>query len=607
MYSLTSLFLLKLYIMKNTLVVALLLMLFACTTKQDKSQEKETDIVQDFDAFKLAFIDSLWNNNPVWASYVGYHKYDSLLPIPNEAQQQKKLNFSNHWREKLDVLKLEQLSENDKIDYLLIRDYLKSVEFYINEFKADEWNPSSYILGGAFFQVINYRTNVLEDRLKAIDKKLEKVPAYYEQAKANITNPTGVHTALAIQQLEGSKQIFSKTLLDSLKASTLDESFKENFKRKNDKALTAIEGFRKHLDSILPEAKNNGRDFRIGKELFEEKFDFQIQSAYSAEEIFKAAIEEKEKLHDNLYRLSGMLWEKYFGEEETPGNRLQQIKMVINEVSKQHAHRDSFIVEIRNQIPQLETFVQEKGLITLDPEKALIVRETPEYMRGVAGASISAPGPYDKNAETFYNVTPLDDYTDEEAESYLREYNDFTLQILNIHEAVPGHYTQLIYSNESPSLIKSIFGNGAMVEGWAVYTEKMMLENDYGGDYLEMGLMYYKWNLRTVCNTILDYGVHVLEFTEEEAMQLLMKEAFQEKSEAEGKWRRARLSQVQLCSYFTGYYEIMQLRDEYKSMKGEKFSLKQFHEEFLSYGSAPVKYIKKMMLGVTDSKTANEG
>jgi len=269
---------------------------------------------------------------------------------------------------------------------------------------------------------------------------------------------------------------------------------------------------------------------------------------------------------------------------------------VIDEVAKTHVHRDSFVTAIRQQIPELIDFVNENDLVTMDPNKPLVVRETPEYMRGFAGASISAPGPYDAEAETYYNVTPLDHYNAEEAESYLREYNNYTLQILNIHEAIPGHYTQLVYSNQSPSLIKSIMGNGAMVEGWAVYAERMMLEEGYGGDQLEMGLMYYKWNLRTVCNTILDYGIQVLGYTEEDAMQLLMTEAFQEKSEAEGKWKRARLSQVQLCSYFTGYYEIMQLREELQEQMGEEFDLKTFHEEFLSYGSVPVKYIRKLMI-----------
>ena len=167
---------------------------------------------------------------------------------------------------------------------------------------------------------------------------------------------------------------------------------------------------------------------------------------------------------------------------------------------------------------------------------------------------------------------------------------------MNIHEAIPGHYTQLVYSNQSPSLVKSIFGNGAMIEGWAVYTERMMLEEGYGENAPEMWLMYYKWNLRTVCNTILDYSVHCKDFTKEQAMDLLVNQAFQQQAEAEGKWRRATLSQVQLCSYYTGFRDIYELRKEYQKANPEA-SVKQFHEAFLSFGSAPVKFIKPLLLG----------
>ncbi|GGZ23732.1 uncharacterized protein DUF885 [Shewanella chilikensis] len=206
-----------------------------------------------------------------------------------------------------------------------------------------------------------------------------------------------------------------------------------------------------------------------------------------------------------------------------------------------------------------------------------------------------APGPYEKGGNTYYNVTPLDGMTDEQAESYLREYNHWILQVLNIHEAIPGHYTQLVYSNESPSLVKSLFGNGAMVEGWAVYAERMMLEQGYGNFEPEMWLMYYKWNLRVICNTILDYSIQVKGMTEEQAIKLMTDEAFQQQAEAEGKWRRATLSQVQLTSYYAGYREIYDLREELKQQQGKAFDLKTFHENFLSYGSAPVKYISQLM------------
>jgi uncharacterized protein (DUF885 family) len=224
-------------------------------------------------------------------------------------------------------------------------------------------------------------------------------------------------------------------------------------------------------------------------------------------------------------------------------------------------------------------------------------------MAGVAGASISSPGPYDKNGNTYYNVGSLEGWDAPRAGSYLTEYNNYTLQILNIHEAIPGHYTQLVYANQSPSLIKTILGNNTMIEGWAVYAERMMIENGYGGangihsteSTPEMWLMYYKWNLRSTCNTILDYSVHTKNMTRDEAMKLLGYEAFQQRSEAEGKWKRVSVTQVQLCCYFTGYTEIYDFRQALMNKMKDKFNLKAFHEQFLSYGSAPVKYIREMM------------
>lgn len=311
--------------------------------------------------------------------------------------------------------------------------------------------------------------------------------------------------------------------------------------------------------------------------------------------MYHKAVADKERVTAEMVKITDKLWPKYFPNTERPSKDRDAVAKLIKHLSVKHVARDEFVPEIKRQIPDLEAFVREKDLITLDPEKPLVVRETPEYMRGFAGASISAPGPYDKKENTYYNVTPLDNMSDEQAESYLREYNHWILQILNIHEAIPGHYTQLVYSNESPSLIKSIFANGAMIEGWAVYTERMMLEEGYGDFEPEMWLMYYKWNLRVICNTILDYAIQVKGISKEEGLDLLMKGAFQEKAEAEGKWRRATLSQVQLTSYYSGYREIYDFRESLKAAQGDDFNLKAFHEQFLSYGSTPVKYVKALM------------
>ena len=293
--------------------------------------------------------------------------------------------------------------------------------------------------------------------------------------------------------------------------------------------------------------------------------------------------------------LADLLWPKYFPNAAPPSDEYAKIGRVIARLSEQHIAPEQLADEVKRQIPELERWVRDHDLIELDPTRPLIVRETPPHKRGIAGASIDSPGPYDPDAPTYYNVTPLDDHSPDAAESWLREYNDWMLPILNIHEAVPGHYVQLVYANKSPSLIKSIFANGAMIEGWAVYTERMMLESGYGEHKAEAWLIYSKWNLRSVCNTILDYGVHVLGMTEAEAMDLLTRQAFQRHQEAVDKWRRVTRTSVQLTSYFSGYAAILGLRERLKRERADRFDLKRFHEEFLGYGNAPVKVITELM------------
>jgi uncharacterized protein (DUF885 family) len=470
---------------------------------------------------------------------------------------------------------------------------LQSAIWYAKEFDSGSWNPSEYNIGGSFSEILNTSQYALEDRLKNISIKLKNVGLYYAAAKSNIKNPTKEHTDLAISQLSGAISVFETDIPAAAKTSNLSEAEKNVLGERCNTAIAEIKGFVDYLKTMKNE---HPRPFNIGKELYFKKFELDIQSKFTAQEIYQRALHRKNELHKKMYDAALALWPKYLGKEKLPNDSLQLIRMMIDKLSVNHTHRDSFQSEIDKQIPKLIEFIKQKDLIYIDPSKPLVVRKEPAYMQGVAGASISSPGPYDKNGNTYYNVGTLANYSAAEAESYLREYNDYILQILNIHEAIPGHYTQLVYSNNSPSLIKSLFGNGAMIEGWAVYTELMMLENDYGNNAPEMWLMYYKWHLRSVCNTILDYSIHVNNMNEKDALSLLINEAFQQEAEARGKYKRVSLTQVQLCSYFTGFTEIYDLRETIKKKKGNSFNLKQFHEQFLSYGSAPVKYISEAML-----------
>jgi len=584
--------------MRYSLLLIATALLFSCG-------DKKKSTMQDFKSFEDRFILEFWKQNPGWASYVGFHDYDSLLIAPTEENRLVEVAFCNAYLDSLKLFDESKLTKSELTDLMMIRDQLEATIWYSEVFKGYEWNPSGYNVGGAFGIMINGSYAPLDDRLRVMSAKMEKLDAYYAAAKANIKNPTVQHTDLAIMQNKGALEVFGSSLIDSVDASELNHLEKENILTNIEFAKMAIQDYIDFLEKeIKPTLDKNARDFRIGKELFEQKFKHEIVSSYSAEEIFGKAVAAKSDLHGKMFGITQKLWPTYFPKEKMPTDSLKAVRKMIDLLSLKHCHRDSFQATIEAQIPDLTSFVKDNDLLYLDPEKPLVVRKEPAYMAGVAGASISAPGPYDKYGDTYYNVGSLANYTDTEAESYLREYNKYILQILNIHEAIPGHYAQLVYANQAPSLVKSVFGNGAMIEGWAVYTERMMLEAGYGNNSQEMWLMYYKWNLRTVCNTILDYSIHVNGMTEESAMDLMVNQAFQQEAEAKGKWRRATLSQVQLCSYFTGFYEIMQLRDELKAQKGDNFNLKAFHEEFLSFGSAPVKYVRELMLDKSDQSIA---
>lgn len=561
-------------------------------------EEKKNDINEQFTLFTESLVKDLMKLNPGWALSIGMHDYDDQLEINTAEHRQQKLSQYAIWRDSLLQYPDSALNTLNRMDKAILLNYFDYYSWQNETFRSFEWNPAEYNVGEGFDLVLNNPHTSLAVKMNVISKRLDQVPAYYANAIKNIQKPTREHLELAIIQNEGSKYIFNTIIKDSLNKLNTTTNEKSEIENKIAKALTAIDEYILTLKKMANNKSENAfRDFRIGKKLFEEKFKYEIQSSYNAESIYQTALARKEQIHQAMQALTEQLWPMYFKNTPIPAEKKNAIKMMLEKLSLSHCHRDSFLQTIQKQIPELEKFIRSKDLLYLDPSKPLVVRQTPPYMEGGgAGASINDPGPFNKDGNTYYNVSPLTNYTAAQAESYLREYNDYILQILNIHEAIPGHYVQLVYANQSPSLVKSIFGNGAMIEGWAVYGERMMLEEGYGNQSPELWLMYYKWHLRSVMNTILDYSVHCLNMSEREAKRLMIEEAFQQQAEADGKWKRAKLTQVQLCSYFTGYTEIYALREQLKALQGTSFNLKKFHEQFLSFGSAPVPLIARAML-----------
>ena len=581
-------------VIKKLLYTALLLTTILIGCKKDGSvgpNGAKDDAA--FTNYENSFLEGLWKLNPDWATSVGYHKYDSLLFVPDDKLRDKMTTYAKVQVDSLSRFDVNTLNDANKIDYHLMQNQMESIEWANQSLKAYQWDPSSYNVISTFAYILNEHYEPLAKRLRNFYQKMANIPAYYKEAEKQLKNPVTELTDLAIEQHNGGVSVIEKDFGDSLKKTNIPAAEQ---KQMLERAHTSAEAIKAYTEWLKALKNDHPRSFRLGKELYEDKFKFDIQSALTPQQLYNAAIERKKYIHHAMVQISKKLWPKYFGNKAMPADSLELVAQVIDTLSSKHVAPDQFQSAIENLMPKLTAFVRTKDLVTLDPAKPLIIRKEPGYMAGVAGASMSSPGPYDKDGNSYFNVGSLAGWPAEKAESYLREYNQYTLQILCIHEAIPGHYVQLVYANQAPSIIKSIFGNTAMIEGWAVYSEEMMLDNGYDGDSPEMRLMWYKWHLRSVCNTILDYSVHTQNMSKQDALRLLTHEAFQQQAEAEGKWKRVSVTSVQLDSYFTGYKEIMDLREAYKKKMGDKYKLKEFNEKFLSYGSAPVKFIRDAML-----------
>jgi uncharacterized protein (DUF885 family) len=241
-------------------------------------------------------------------------------------------------------------------------------------------------------------------------------------------------------------------------------------------------------------------------------------------------------------------------------------------------------------------FTREHELVTVpdDPVKIIIM---PKFQQGVAVAYCDSPGPLDKGQDTYFAISPIPaEWKQAQVDSFLREYNSRQIHLLSIHEAMPGHYLEGAISGRNPSVLRGVLRSGLFAEGWAVYTERMMTEAGYLKDDPLYRLVQLKFYLRTISNAILDQGVHVDGWSKEQAMELMTHQAFQQQSEAEGKWRRVQLTSAQLPTYFVGLQEQVDMRAAAEARWGKDFTLRRYHDAVLSHGAPPVRFVRALLL-----------
>jgi Bacterial protein of unknown function (DUF885) len=348
---------------------------------------------------------------------------------------------------------------------------------------------------------------------------------------------------------------------------------------------------------VLPQAKG---EWRLGKEKFSRKLELVLDLGLTADEVLAEAETEFTRVQRDMYVVARQLWSRYFPNKPLPADdttgRRETIALVIAEVSKEHGQPEALILDARATVASIKDFIREKDILRLPEPDLCQVIEMPEFRRGNSIAYLESALPLDPNGSSFYAVSPPPSiWGESQVRSFLEEYNRHMLQVLTIHEAYPGHYVQLEYSNRVPSMIRRVLQSGVFVEGWAVYTEQMMLDQGYGNGELALRLNQLKFYLRAVANTILDHRMHCTDISDEAALRFLVDEAYQSEGEAKLKIVRAKQSSVQLSTYFTGRMAHYRLRQEIQRELGDKFELGRFHEAVLDHGSVPVKFLPELV------------
>lgn len=556
---------------------------------------------QAFENLASEYISDLGNFSPVYATLMGDHAADGQLDQVDDGARAETRLLLREYKEALIGIDREQLSRGNQVDAELLLHELESSLWSLDVFQEWAWNPLQYISisGSAFYGLLARDFAPLETRLLNVASRLEQLPRFLDQARASIQakRVPKIHAETAVLQNPGLLSIIDSMVVPAM--GVLSTEDQERLNAAIEIAKDAVANQQTWLEEeLLPRADG---DFRVGAELYDIKLAFALNSPLSRREITARAEQEFESVRNEMYEVAKTIYIAKHPFTSFPDAADEPYKQAIIRAALEEAYkilppRDGIVDVAREQLQQATDFVVEHNIVTM-PEDPIEIIVMPEFQRGVTVAYLDPPGPLDKGQSAFYAVAPLPaDWTDEQAESFLREYNMLSIQDLTIHEGVPGHYLQLSLSKRYPSTLRSVFWSGPFVEGWAVYAEQMMIAEGYMNHDPLMKLINLKWYLRAVTNAIIDSAIHVDGMTRDAAMKLMIEGGFQEEREAAGKWVRAQLTSAQLSTYFVGYQEHRELRATMEKLWGDEFTLRRYHDQLLSYGSPPVRFVRALML-----------
>jgi uncharacterized protein (DUF885 family) len=539
------------------------------------------------------FLQEYFRQRPLEATRAGDHQYDDRLDDLSATARANTLKFLQETLNELEKANaFPNLSSSGRIDLEIWQHWLRHQLWLDRQTEPFATNPRLYneYISDSVYLLLTQSTLPKDRNIANAAKRIAAIPTLVAAARTNLRNPPRIVTEVAMKQNRGAIAFYEKDIF----ALTGETPALSPLTPPCQAAVRALKEYQRFLEEeLLPRSTG---EWRLGREKFATKLSLELDAGMSAAEVIHAAEAEAIRVEHEMAVIARQLWGTTFPgvplPPDDPQGRRTMIQQVLTALAKDHGTAATLVADARQTVEQLRRFIHDKQILTLpEPDRCQII-EMPEFQRGFSVAYLNAAPPLDPAAASVYAVAPPPkDWPPERQAAFFREYNRAMLQILSIHEAYPGHYVQLEYANRHPSLIRKMFSNGVFAEGWAVYTEQMMLDQGYGNGDLSLRLHQLKFYLRAVLNAILDHQMHCSGMSDAEALSLLMERGFQTEGEAMGKIQRAKLSSCQLSSYFVGRMAFYRLRQTVQRARGDRFRLADYHAQVLSHGTIPVKYL----------------
>lgn len=445
--------------------------------------------------------------------------------------------------------------------------------------------------GNALYTLMARAFAPLPERLLNAAARMEKLPEALAAIRGDLdpARVPKVHAETWARQNPGVISIIDGMILPQAEA--LSGADRSRLTAAADALKAAVNENQRWIEETLVPAAQG--DFRLGARLYDQQLALALDSPMSRDEIKRAALARKQEIYAEMAEIAAPIVTIPANERWTAQRLIAQ---ALEGAAAQRPPREGVVAACEAALAEATAFVRTNDIVTL-PDAPVNIILIPEFQRGVAVAYCDPPGPLDRDLPTFFAVSPIpDDWSQEQATSFLREYNSYMIHELCVHEGVPGHYLQLWHANRASSVLRAALYSGPFVEGWACYAQDVMIAQGYQNRDPLARLTNLKMALRTITNAILDIGVHVEGMEREEAMRLMTVDAFQEEREAAGKWVRACVSSAQLPTYFVGWSEHHALRRETEARWGAEFSLKRYHDALLAIGSPPVRHARSLLL-----------